>query len=647
MARHLWLAFVVIVGLVVLGGEQRPRPLAAQPADETRLDVVRAGYDILLDFFFRPLAPDELLRGGWAALTDAARRADLPAPPPLPPLPEGREPAFAAFSEAYLEFVAVLPSEVSAETVAFTIVDGMAESTNEGHTFFLTPAQYRNQLVSAGGGELPVGLGITLTNTPPRIVTDVAPDGPADRAGMIVGDVIIAVDGRDVANATAQEFAQAVAGPAGTVRLITVDRGGQRLDLTVTRGPFYFPPLTTRLLPGGIGYVRLRQFPSSGVELANGVEFLSDLDQRLDQLDAQGVRGLILDLRNNSGGSTLTWRELLARFLPEDTLTIIRSDQRGRSSTGIVSGVMRRVQHPIVVLVNGGSASASEITAAVLREENRAVLAGQRTAGALSGALLLPLPHGAGLQVAVQEAVTARERVKIDAAGYPVDLAVPDTRAAADYLAGRDPQLEAAIAALDRAPAPPAFRSNPSGMSEARLRSLLAPYMPAPEQFPRNDRLTQVVRTETRTLVHPNQAIGESMRDPLAGLMAFRRRGWLGAHSQGYGVERGVPPGFGISIELYAGEEGATEPLATNDAPDLQEPIASPIQLGDQTVAYRGVWRNLGEISITWRRGSVVFSAGYGDLPGFERMETLVEIARLVDEAYARMPLLEAVKPTR
>jgi hypothetical protein len=246
--------------------------------------------------------------------------------------------------------------------------------------------------------------------------------------------------------------------------------------------------------------------------------------------------------------------------------------------------------------------------------------------------------------VTVSEVITAEGKVKVDRAGVPVDVPVRDTRTAADYSAGRDPQLQAAVDALARAPAPPAYQSRPVSLSPVQLRDMLVPYMPEPAAIPRNERLTSITVTTRRELTHPNQAL-QGARDPLAVQEAFRRRGWRGGYSQGYGAGPLTRPSVDVSVDLYETEAGAADAVTTNDAPDFQEAVPAPVSLGEQSIAYRGVWGALGGTSYTWRRGTTVFTVSYGDVPGYERMDILAEVARLVDEAFTRNPLSPPARP--
>lgn len=625
---------LVLSLLVAMLAPATPSAFGQTPtADETTgLSTVRAAYGDLLDLFYKPLEPRGLLEAGWASLAAEAQARGAPSPPPLGPLPDGRDEAFAAFASAYDGYVHSLPSTFPTDAAAGAVAAGMAESPNEAHTHYLPPSAFRAFLTAVGGGQQAIGLGIRLGKAAPGLVVDVAPQGPADRAGVRPGDVITGADGTDLSTVGRDALARALAGPAGSTVKLTIDRGNGPQSISVTRGAYYFAPLDSRLLPGDVGYLRLADFVAEGSPLPNGTEILSDLDHRLDQLDAAGARGLILDLRDNGGGSVMTADELLGRFLPESAVTLRNFDEHGHESFELAGGVMRSRQLPMAVLVNGGSASASEIAASSLHDAHRAVLVGQQTAGAVAGSELLPVPGGSALQIAVS-GVTTSTGSPLDGVGVPVDVTIGDTRTTADYRAGRDPQLDAAVNALATAPAPPAIQSTPTGVSSADLDRLVGGLLPTPEAVPTNDRLTQTTPWGRQDFTHPNELIDADGggRDPLALQRTFRARGYQGSVTQSYGASPGDEPMAGVEVDLYATADGAHEALATNDFPDMQTAIDSTVQLGDETVAYRGTWLAQGATGISWRRGRMVLTVGYSDVPGFERPDTLTTLAQLVD----------------
>lgn len=648
MRPRIWLAALVVA--VIIGTGLAPAPATidarlgvAQASDGTGLAILQRTYDILLDQYYGPLEPTQVLAAGWAALVQAARDNGLPTPAALPSLPADRAAAFAAFATAYRAFVVRLPSDAPTEVIGFVVAQGMIESVREGHTYFLPPDAYARILSSlGGGGDLPIGLGVQLSPSAPWEIRRIAPTGPAARAGLMVGDVIVAVDGRDVSSASPEVFRQAIGGPEGTRRVFAVLRGGAQIEAAVVRGPFYFPPLDSRLLPGKAGYIKLDSFVVSGAPLPDKTEILAEFDRRLDELEAAGATGLVLDLRGNGGGLTFTAAEILGRFLPEDSIALVQQDTRGRQSVELAGGGLRRVQLPMVVLVDGDSASSSEVVASALREYNRALIVGERTAGVLATALIQPLPEGAGMSVAVAEVLTGVQRFKIDTVGFPVDIEAP-APTAADTAAGRDPQLEAAVRALATAPTPPASRPLATGMTPADIVTLLRPYMPSAARIPTTDRLPTANRLSERQFTYTSQWINYigPPHDPLTLRQTVRARGWLGSQVQEYGAELLVPPGISVIADLYSGEAGAREAAATNDFPDLQEPVPTTVQLGDGAVAaYKGVWMAAGGYVLVWRRGTVVFTVAEYDDPGQESPELVAAIAQQVDALFTANPLV-------
>ncbi len=602
-----------------------------QDQDPIGLAAISAEYHDLVDLFYRPVDPPTLLQAAWAALAADASRRGAPAPAALPPLPNDPDAALAAFAAAYTAYMASSP--IPPALAAADIQMALADSLHEQHTHYLSPGIMRSFLSTVGGGQQSVGLGVRLGSSPPGLVTDVAPGGPADTAGIQPGDVIVAADGKDLSRVDAPSLTAALAGADGSTVQLGIDRGAGSQPVTLTRGPYYFPPLESSVLPGGVGYLKLTSFVIAGTPLPDGSEVLSDLDRRLDDLDAQGAQSLILDLRNNGGGSVQTADEILGRFLPDTARSVRESDERGHLTFELASGRVHARQLPMVVLVNGGSASASEITAASLREAGRALLVGQRTAGALASSELLPLPGGGGLQVAIAAATTADTNTIVDGVGIAPDVVSSKTRSLDDYRSGRDPQIEAAITALASAPTPPSVSPQAPPVSATELDQLLAGILPNAQEVPTNDRLTATPIWQRLDYTHPNEVIDQNggASDPLALQQALISRGYEGSVMASYGAMPGDLPTVSVNVDLYATAAGAHQAAISDDLPQIQVPINAPLQLGDETVAYRGAWWATGATVVVWRRGRVVFSVTYSDVPGFDRPDTLVAVSQLVD----------------
>ncbi|MGI9149760.1 MAG: S41 family peptidase [Chloroflexota bacterium] len=615
---------------------------AVRAQDATGLDGVQAEYHDLLELFYRPLEPRDLLQAAWAGLSAEAERRGIAAPGPLPELPTEADAAFESFAAAYSSYVASAPQTFTPAMAAVAAETGMADSLQEQHTHYLPPAVMQRFLTTVGGGQPAIGLGVRLGGDPPGLIADVAPGGPAATAGLQAGDVILAADGTDLSSAQVSTLTSALSGPAGSVVNLSIDRGNGPQNIPVTRGSYYFPPLESRMLPGGVGYVRLSDFVISGTILPNGSELLADLDSRLDEIDAQGAQSLILDLRNNGGGSVQTADELLGRFVSDTTRSVHESDSRGHDTYELASGRLHARQVPMAVLINGGSASASEITAAALRDAHRAILVGQRTAGAVASSELLPLPGGGGLQLAVAAASAPESTAQLDGVGITPDVSTAVARTLADYRSGHDPQLDAAVSALANAPAPAGVSSSSPAISSVELDRLLAGALPASGDVPTNDRLTATDQWQRLDFLHPNELIDQNggAADPVALQQVVRARGYLGSVLATYGGTPGNLPAVSVDVDLYATTDGAHAALSTNDQPALQDATAEAAVTGDETVAYRGMWLGAGSTLTSWRRGRVVLTVTYSDVPGLDRPDTLAAIVQLVDSRAQQLPAL-------
>lgn len=615
-------------------------PVRAQLADTSHLQTVRAEYSLMLNLYVKPLDPGALLDAAWGGAVDYLRRQGVLVHTSTPRLAGDRDQAFAGFSTAWTALAADASGAVDLTQVAFAADDAMANSVNDDHTYFLTPDLYDVYQQELGGADATqVGVGVDSNPRPPHVVLNVAPGGPAEQAGIRPGDAITAIDGRSVEFISGAAYQDALSGPAGAGITITVRRPGQgSLDLSVVLGPFHFPIFSAKLLPGGVGYMQLHSFVNPYTPLENNQTVVQQLDAALESFEAAGATEWVLDLRDNGGGIGLTNQAVAGRFLA-DGRSAIDADGRGHHAEELVDGHAFRVQRPLAVLVNGGSASSSEVVAATLHEYGRAVLVGSRTAGALGTTEILPLPDGAAAAVTVSTVVSGRYGTPIDNAGVPVDVEARRP-SLSDLAAGRDPGIDAAEAALaGEQPFTPAANTDAT-LSQQDVRAALGPYEvsaaevpPAPEIHTEHFFGDYVINryNEWNNLEGPG-------RDAFATRDLARQRGWQGATLQFFG-EQPLGPQIGVVADLYATADGAAAAMNGHDFPDLLVPTTPPLQLGDQTVAYRGQWLDTGSIELMWRHGRLLLTVTLSTVPGEETFDPLVTLAQTVESHYQASPL--------
>jgi carboxyl-terminal processing protease len=635
--------FVLLIALLSVGAALVRPAVAQQPAsDPSHLQTVAREYNLLLDVYQKPLPAPPLLDAAWQGAIKFLQDQQIAVSTPKPVLEGNRDQALAIFSKSWMALYNEAGSKADFTDVAFAADDNMANSLQDDHTGFLPPDEFAAQQGENTAGSQSIGLGIIQNSRPPHVIVEVAPGGPAEQAGLRPGDTITAINGKDVTQLSGPVYSQALpsGAPIGTPVQITVDRpGAGSMTFTVMIGPFQFPIFSSKILPGGVGYMRLRSFNLPWAVLDDGRTVVQQLDDALQSFEAAGVTTWILDLRSNFGGTNLTNQAFIGRFLP-DGVVDIASDERGHQSQDLVDGHYLPVQRPLAVLVNGNSYSSSELVASALKENGRATLVGSTTGGGLGAGLLFPLPDGAGVQVTVAQVVSGQGTV-IDNVGVDVDVPAPPP-SAADLAAGRDPAIDAAVAALAGVQPFQAPPHDEQTLSQDELQSVLSPYKvdvsqvpPAPEINTQNYFGDSIINTYDEW----NNYEGPG-RDAIATRGLARQRGWQGALFQHFGE---VPdgPAMVVSADLYATDAGAQAFMDSNDFPDLLQSATPPIQLGDQTVAYKGQWIDTGETIILWRHGRLVLGAILATIPGEETFDPLVQLAQAVEANYQANPIDE------
>mgnify|MGYP002681429924 FL=1 len=318
-------------------------------------------------------------------------------------------------------------------------IRGMLDSLGDVHTGYMDPLEYQQANAPLEGEYDGIGAWVDTSGQYLTIITPM-PNSPAEKAGLKPGDQIIAVDDVDITSEDPSLVLRRVLGPAGTIVKLTIQREGssESLEFEITRAKITIPSIESEMKDGNIAYIQLTTF---------GDETTNDLKKALITLLAQNPKGLILDLRYNGGGYLTTAVEVVSQFIQSNQVVLYEEYGDGTRDTykSLPNGLALSI--PMVVLVNEGSASASEITAGALQDYNRATLVGMQTFGKGSVQIWTPLEDQGAVRITVARWLTPKER-QIHQVGLTPDIIVEITQD--DIDANRDPQLEKAIEILTK-----------------------------------------------------------------------------------------------------------------------------------------------------------------------------------------------------
>ena len=334
------------------------------------------------------------------------------------------------------QFYGQVPQEPSA---TYGAIRGALATLDDPYTVFIEPepaAQEKAQLEGQFGG-----IGAFVRNDEEgRVLLDPMRNQPAEQAGLQRDDILIAVDGISITlEMTVDQIVLLIRGEVGTEVVLTIARASETdpIDITVERAIIETPSVNWRVLEvdSSIGYIQLTSF----TERSN-----NELGEAVDDLSAQGVESYILDLRGNGGGLLESAVDIASQFLGEGV--VLREDRKneGERVYDVRSGG-KVLDQPLVLLVDGGTASASEIVAGALKDYNRATLIGENTFGKGSVQLIYELSDASRLHVTVAKWFTPNNNA-IDGTGLQPDVEILFTEQ--DRTDGRDVQLERAITFL-------------------------------------------------------------------------------------------------------------------------------------------------------------------------------------------------------
>ncbi len=294
-------------------------------------------------------------------------------PEPGPQPPASRDELMAPFWEAWEilhdEFV---DQPLDDGSLVQGAIRGMVDSLGDPHSSYMDPDEYLQANLPLDGEYEGIGAWVDADGEFLTIISAM-PGSPAERGGLQPGDQVIGVDGEDVTGLDGNLVIRKVLGPAGTAVRLTIRREGvpDPIDLEIVRERIDLASVESEMLEGDIGYIRLLSF---------GAQTADDLDRELADLLRQDPLGLILDLRGNGGGFLHTAVNVASQFLSEG---VVLSERFGDGQETIyeVEGGGRATQIALVVLIDGGSASASEIVAGAIQDHDRGLLVGETSFG--------------------------------------------------------------------------------------------------------------------------------------------------------------------------------------------------------------------------------------------------------------------------
>ncbi|MBR8836515.1 MAG: S41 family peptidase [Stigonema ocellatum SAG 48.90 = DSM 106950] len=297
-----------------------------------------------------------------------------------------------------------LSKSYTSKQEAYKSIREMLKKLDDPYTRFMDPEEFKSLQVDTSGELTGIGIQIGLDEKNGKKLTVIAPieDTPAFKAGLLAKDVILKINGKSTEGMDTNQAVALIRGEAGTTVNLTILRSSQQKDFTITRAKIEIHPVeySQRQTPAGnTGYIRLKQFSAnSGKEMKNAIT----------NLEKKQVTGYILDLRNNPGGLLFSSVEI-AQMWMDKGIIVSTKDRQGEVERETAKG-RALTKKPLVVLVDKGSASASEILSGALQDNKRAYLVGSRTFGKGLVQSVRPLDDGSGMAVTIAKYFTPLNR---------------------------------------------------------------------------------------------------------------------------------------------------------------------------------------------------------------------------------------------
>lgn len=309
-------------------------------------------------------------------------------------------------------------------------IDGMVKSLNDPHSNYLSPKMYKTLMEQTEGSFAGIGVVMGMDNEQKIHIVGIMENSPGQKAGLQEGDEILAVDGVSVTQMAFDEVAAHVRGQAGTDVVLTIMRDNANQDITITRDNIKLKTVGHKMLDNNIGYIQIVSFSE---DTAN------EFNEAYNDLKNQGMKALVLDLRNNPGGLLTTCVEIAKKLVPKGEIVSI-VDKQGNKET--YSSSLEAPEYPLVVLINKNSASASEILSGAIQDTKAGTIIGNTSYGKGSVQTILPMFEDDAVKLTIAKYYTPSGR-SIDGTGI-----TPDIEINLDENATSDTQLDKALEVL-------------------------------------------------------------------------------------------------------------------------------------------------------------------------------------------------------
>ncbi|MDJ1184951.1 carboxyl-terminal processing protease CtpC [Roseofilum casamattae] len=334
---------------------------------------------------------------------------------------------------------------------AYGAIREMLQQLEDPYTRFMDPEEFKNMQIDTSGELTGVGIQISLDEETNKLVV-VSPieDSPAFKAGIQARDFIVKIDGQDAIGMDVNDAVKLIRGPINSDVVLTIMRGTDEIDFPIKREKIEIHPVRYSYREGGvvndgIGYIRLTQFSSPAAK---------EMGQAIEALEEEGVSGYILDLRSNPGGLLYSSVAIARMWLPGREAIVSTVNRQGETERQRANS-RPLTDKPLVILVDGGSASASEILSGALQDNQRATIVGTKTFGKGLVQSVQPLTQGSGLAVTIAKYLTPNGR-DINKLGIEPDVIVDLTDEQRDALrkdrdaigTAADPQYSEALKVL-------------------------------------------------------------------------------------------------------------------------------------------------------------------------------------------------------